>query len=70
MRTSHTAQPPAGIAGAPIAFAALLYIVFASPKLLPDRKGIAETVREARREYTFSVVLGKLFPGIGKWVAG
>lgn len=60
----------AGIAGLPVAFAALVYIVVASPKLLPDRKGIAEVAREARREYTFSVVVDKLFAGAGRWGAG
>jgi di/tricarboxylate transporter len=55
-----------GIAGAPMAVAALTYICFVSPHLLANRKGITELAVETRRQYTFSAVVNKLFSGVGK----
>jgi di/tricarboxylate transporter len=55
-----------GIAGGPVVALALLYILFVAPHLLANRKGITELAVETRRQYTFSAVVNKLFPGMGK----
>jgi len=55
-------------AGLPIALLGLAYLVWAAPRLLPERQETAEYVGEHRREYTASMLVGPDCPLIGQTV--
>ncbi|CAG1006468.1 Sodium-dependent dicarboxylate transporter SdcS [Myxococcaceae bacterium] len=55
--------------GVPVAAAGLLYLVLAAPRLLPDRRDLAEEMGEHRREYTASMRVDPSGPLVGRSVA-
>lgn len=54
--------------GVPIAIAGIVYLVFASPHLLPERKEPSEALGEHRREYTASMIVERDGPLAGQTV--
>jgi len=54
--------------GVPIAIAGTAYLIFLTPRLLPDRKEFLEQLGETRREYLAELLVDKSCPLIGRTV--